>query len=46
MPKSTDNARAATPPPQGKVKNLTPRPAPAKPKPIRLATRDPRRRRG
>jgi hypothetical protein len=31
---------------QEKVKNLTPRPAPAKARPIRLATRDPRRKRG
>jgi hypothetical protein len=27
---------------QPKLKNLTPRPAPAKPKPVRLAKRDPR----
>lgn len=30
--------------PQPKVRRLTPRPAPAKARPLKLATRDPRRR--
>jgi hypothetical protein len=44
MPKNLDPT-GRKPPRQPKVRTLTPRPAPAKARPIRLATRDPRSKR-